>query len=207
MVRKIYDHLAPGGYFELQDPVMPLRSDDGSLAGTALEEWGHTLAEGMGRTGRRVDGSTAWGRHLRHAGFVDVVERRFLWPVSPWCKGKRNKILGALCQANLMDGVPSMGSAVGGNSTLLPTPLTVSITPPCKFYIIWLRETKAASFSSHNGLGCFPYDENAGPLMATNSILILFMTADYGNADLRPPQCWAGAERRSTASSRGRGVT
>lgn len=38
MAQKIFDALAPGGYFELQDPSFPMKSDDGTLEGTALEE-------------------------------------------------------------------------------------------------------------------------------------------------------------------------
>jgi trans-aconitate methyltransferase len=38
MLQKIYDNLAPGGYFELQDPCLPMQSDDGTLEGTPLGE-------------------------------------------------------------------------------------------------------------------------------------------------------------------------
>jgi SAM-dependent methyltransferase len=38
MVKKIFDNLTPGGYFELQDPCLPMRSDDGTLDGTHLGE-------------------------------------------------------------------------------------------------------------------------------------------------------------------------
>jgi len=38
MVQKIFDNLAPGGYFEFQDPCLPMLSDDGTLDGTALNE-------------------------------------------------------------------------------------------------------------------------------------------------------------------------
>lgn len=39
MAQKIFNNLAPGGYFELQDPSFPVKSDDGTLDGTPLEEW------------------------------------------------------------------------------------------------------------------------------------------------------------------------
>lgn len=38
MLQKIYDNLAPGGYFELQDPCLPMLCDDGTLDGTSLGE-------------------------------------------------------------------------------------------------------------------------------------------------------------------------
>lgn len=39
VLQKIYDNLAPGGYFELQDPCLPMLCDDGTLEGTALGEY------------------------------------------------------------------------------------------------------------------------------------------------------------------------
>lgn len=38
IVHKIFENLAPGGYFELQDPCLPMRCDDGTLEGTPLNE-------------------------------------------------------------------------------------------------------------------------------------------------------------------------
>lgn len=38
ILQKIFDNLAPGGVFELQDPSFPMVSDDGTLDGTALNE-------------------------------------------------------------------------------------------------------------------------------------------------------------------------
>jgi len=38
IVQKIFENLAPGGYFELQDPCLPMRCDDGTLEGTPLNE-------------------------------------------------------------------------------------------------------------------------------------------------------------------------
>ncbi len=38
VLQKAYENLEPGGYFELQDPCLPMLSDDGSMNGTQLEE-------------------------------------------------------------------------------------------------------------------------------------------------------------------------
>jgi len=38
IVQKIFENLAPGGYFELQDPTFPMKCDDGTLDGTPLNE-------------------------------------------------------------------------------------------------------------------------------------------------------------------------
>jgi hypothetical protein len=38
MVANIFRSLRPGGYFEFQEPVMPLKSTDGTLEGTSLNK-------------------------------------------------------------------------------------------------------------------------------------------------------------------------
>lgn len=111
MAQKIYDNLAPGGYFELQDPSFPMKADDGTFAGTALEEWNTLLIECMSRIGRNLIDGSNWAQHLRDAGFVDVVEHKILVPVSPWARGKKNKLLGSISQQNMTEGVASMSTA------------------------------------------------------------------------------------------------
>jgi hypothetical protein len=41
-------------------------------------------------------------RYMEEAGFEDVVERRFEWPVGTWAKGERQKRLGALYREDLL---------------------------------------------------------------------------------------------------------
>jgi trans-aconitate methyltransferase len=55
VLSSIFNHLSPGGYFEFQDPIMPLKSIDGTLSGTALDEFQTNCmeaAEKLGRPGR-----------------------------------------------------------------------------------------------------------------------------------------------------------
>ncbi|KAE8442529.1 hypothetical protein EG329_003244 [Mollisiaceae sp. DMI_Dod_QoI] len=111
MAQKIFDNLAPGGYFELQDPSFPMKCDDETFQGAALEEWGSSLVECMSRIGRNLLDTPNWGQYMREAGFIDIVEHRILVPVNPWARGKKNKILGAISQQNLLEGVASMSTA------------------------------------------------------------------------------------------------
>lgn len=111
MAQKIFDNLAPGGYFELQDPSFPMKSDDGTLDGTSLEEWNTMLIQSMTTIGRNLLDGPNWAQHMRDVGFVDVVEHKLLVPVSPWARGKKNKILGAISLQNMTEGVASMSTA------------------------------------------------------------------------------------------------
>ncbi|EON98371.1 putative methyltransferase domain-containing protein [Phaeoacremonium minimum UCRPA7] len=112
MLRKIYDNLEPGGYFELQDPCLPMLSDDGTLDGTELGEWNRLLVEGMSRIGRDLSGSQRWGDYMREAGFEDVTEHRVFVAVNSWPRGQKNKLLGAISLQNLSEGIASLSTAV-----------------------------------------------------------------------------------------------
>lgn len=112
IVQHIWDNLAPGGYFELQDPCMPMRCDDGSMDGTALGEWNRLMDEGMLRTGKDLRGNLEWGRYMREVGFEGVVERHAACAFNTWPRGDKNKLLGAMCCQNLLEGVQSMSLAL-----------------------------------------------------------------------------------------------
>lgn len=112
VLRRAYENLAPGGYFELQDPCLPMRCDDGSMDGTALAEWNRLLDEGMLRTGKDLRDNLNWGRYMREIGFEAVVESRGATAFNTWPRGRKNKILGALSNQNLTEGVQSMSLAL-----------------------------------------------------------------------------------------------
>ncbi|KAG8157081.1 hypothetical protein KVR01_013071 [Diaporthe batatas] len=112
ILRRVWDNLAPGGYFELQDPCMPMRCDDGTMDGTALGEWNRLMDEGMLAVGKDLRGNLAWGAHMRAMGFEGVVERHGVCAFNTWPRGDKNKLLGAMCCQNLLEGVQSMSLAL-----------------------------------------------------------------------------------------------
>lgn len=112
IIRRIYENLAPGGYFELQDPCLPMRCDDGTMDGTALGEWNRLMDEGMLRMGKDLRDNLNWGRYMREIGFEGVVETKGATAFNTWPKGRKNKILGALSNQNLTEGVQSMSLAL-----------------------------------------------------------------------------------------------
>lgn len=112
IIRRIYDNLAPGGYFELQDPCLPMRCDDGTMDGTALGEWNRLMDEGMLRIGKDLRDNLKWGQYMREIGFEGVVESKGATAFNTWPKGRKNKVLGALSCQNLTEGVQSMSLAL-----------------------------------------------------------------------------------------------
>jgi hypothetical protein len=55
-----------------------------------------------------VTNSRHYGRWIQEAGFVDVVERHFYWPLNMWPRGREEKLIGTWAQQNLLDGVEAM---------------------------------------------------------------------------------------------------
>jgi hypothetical protein len=43
--------------------------------------------------------------YIEDAGFVDIVEKSFYWPINQWPRETKYKELGLWCIANLIDGV------------------------------------------------------------------------------------------------------
>ncbi|KAI0132109.1 S-adenosyl-L-methionine-dependent methyltransferase [Xylariales sp. AK1849] len=84
--------LARNGWLEFQDCVFPFRCDDGSWEGTAMQAWNSLVKECMVRAGRRLY-VEEYAQMFRNEGLVNVTERLFIWPVSPWPQGARNEHL------------------------------------------------------------------------------------------------------------------
>ncbi|KAH7413371.1 S-adenosyl-L-methionine-dependent methyltransferase [Cadophora sp. MPI-SDFR-AT-0126] len=97
--------LVPGGYFELQDCIVPFRCIDDTLRGTALDTWTQLIMEGTKRLGKDWTRVRRYREMMVEAGFVDVVERRFEWPVGTWARGRRMKMLGLWYREDLLAGL------------------------------------------------------------------------------------------------------
>jgi trans-aconitate methyltransferase len=92
----IFTHLAPGGYLEQIEPSVIVRSRDGSPLApeTVLGTW-TSQAIGVGKaTGKTFEISEKMASLVKEAGFVDVVEKRFQWPIGSWSSDARLKEIG-----------------------------------------------------------------------------------------------------------------
>lgn len=68
--------------------------------------------EGTKKLGKDWTRVREYKRYLEEAGFVDVIERKYEWPVGTWAKGKRNKMLGAWYREDLLVGLGGFTNAV-----------------------------------------------------------------------------------------------
>jgi SAM-dependent methyltransferase len=112
VIQSAADSLAPGGWLEMQDLVIPMRCVDDSWRGSQLERFNTFFVECAGRAGRDMSYSQRYAPMFRAAGLVDVTELHFAWPSSPWCKGRHLKKLASWFSKDMCDGVEAISMAL-----------------------------------------------------------------------------------------------
>lgn len=105
LIKQAYDALNPGGWIEFQDLNMPFIADDGTDRGTVFEEWNAMFIDACNRWGRDSRWTGKYGQWLIEAGFENVEEHVFKWPIGPWAKDKALKEMGRWNLVNMLDGI------------------------------------------------------------------------------------------------------
>ncbi|KAK5706214.1 hypothetical protein LTR97_001201 [Elasticomyces elasticus] len=105
--RQAYQFLEPGGWLEMQDYGLPVKSADDTHLSTDILRWGELLCEAARNLGRPM-GSEVSGTYkqlMQEAGFVDIETRMFMWPTNSWPRDPFMKELGRWNQVNILDGL------------------------------------------------------------------------------------------------------
>ncbi|KAJ9642346.1 hypothetical protein H2199_004726 [Coniosporium tulheliwenetii] len=111
--KNVYEHLKPGGYFEMQDTNFPMEAIDDTFGeDTALWEWNRLMLKASDTSGRPLSVAHLYKKWMIEAGFVDVVEIKYKWPQNTWPKGKRDKELGMWTLANILEGLQGFSLAL-----------------------------------------------------------------------------------------------
>ncbi|KAF4917434.1 Secondary metabolism regulator LAE1 [Colletotrichum fructicola] len=108
LLKKCFENLKPGGYVELQEAESNIFSADGicergafykslSYVASALEVFGCPFIP--------LDTLTSL---LPEAGFVEVTDRRFIWPLNTWPRDPYLKELGSWSRENLASNTAGM---------------------------------------------------------------------------------------------------
>lgn len=91
--------MTPGGYIEMADLCFPFQCDDESMTkDSALKKWAELILEGTTKIGRPINSAKYYQQQLESAGFVNIVEQKFVWPTNRWPKDKNMKEIGELAQ-------------------------------------------------------------------------------------------------------------
>ncbi|OQE00175.1 hypothetical protein PENVUL_c057G01710 [Penicillium vulpinum] len=95
--QQCYDNIRPGGWIEQLEASPFIECDDDSLpADNILRSWGPTLSACGKRAGRPLGTIDMMQDAFRKAGFVDICEKEYKWPIGPWARDHRYKEAGTV---------------------------------------------------------------------------------------------------------------
>ena len=93
----------------MQDFLLPYASDDDTLsADNSLYRASALCVDAANANGRPNNLAPYYKSYLERAGFVDVVERQFKWPLNEWPKDPYYKELGTWTRENLHHGIEGL---------------------------------------------------------------------------------------------------
>ncbi|RDW57376.1 hypothetical protein BP5796_12826 [Coleophoma crateriformis] len=104
-----FNHLEPGGWFELQDVAFPIMCDDGTLKSDhALQKWSDNMMAAGEIFGRELDIAPRYKTIMENIGFVNVQAILYKWPQNQWPKDRKHKELGMWMMENTVYGVEGL---------------------------------------------------------------------------------------------------
>lgn len=101
-----FRHTKPGGWVEIVEHSVEPTCNDGTMPpGHFYEEWGRTVTTCGERVGKSFRIWEEAKGYMERAGFVDVHEIRYIWPMNGWSSNPRQKEIGRWNQLRLHDGI------------------------------------------------------------------------------------------------------
>lgn len=101
--------LEPGGYLEMEDVGLPVKSDDRTLSDDAwLVKMSHLTVEAAEKFGRPINLAWKYKEMMEAAGFVNVSMNYFKWPSNLWPREKKFKEMGRWNHANIDSGLEGL---------------------------------------------------------------------------------------------------
>ncbi|KAL2070090.1 hypothetical protein VTL71DRAFT_14770 [Oculimacula yallundae] len=101
VIQSAFNALEPGGYLEIQDCVAPWTSVDDTLLGTKLIRFHAKSIAAAASLGRDITQAFKNKAFFEQAGFVDVKEVHYQWPLGTWAKGEKQKIVGEMFREDM----------------------------------------------------------------------------------------------------------
>ncbi|OQE40123.1 hypothetical protein PENCOP_c006G02230 [Penicillium coprophilum] len=107
---RIFDHVKPGGYFEIQESAVWAWSDDGTLKpDSPLVQYLQALNAAGQAMGRELNIYKKLKEWMVSAGFEDVQQYTYLLPYSPWPRDPYLKEIGKYQAVMVQQAVESYG--------------------------------------------------------------------------------------------------
>ncbi|KAL1842264.1 hypothetical protein VTJ49DRAFT_5649 [Mycothermus thermophilus] len=112
-MKRAFDNLNPGGYLELADITFPAMCDDGTLSpDSALLKWNELSVKAADLLNHSIESCKHYKRQMEEAGFVNVVEKLYKWPINSWPKDPKYKEIGAYTEQNFVNGLYGLSVAL-----------------------------------------------------------------------------------------------
>lgn len=102
---EVLNALKPGAWYEQAEISVIPRSDDGTTAGTHLEQWGRLAIECGQKFGKSFSIAEDSASEFKKAGFTNIHYKRFRWPIGTWPKDSKYKTIGAYNRLGWEDGI------------------------------------------------------------------------------------------------------
>lgn len=94
-IDQAFANLTPGGILEMSSVTWPAKLNDGEWPkNSAHKLWMESISEALAKIGRKAECAREYKDQMIAAGFVNVVERVYIWPCNRWPKDARLKELG-----------------------------------------------------------------------------------------------------------------
>jgi SAM-dependent methyltransferase len=108
--RKSFEALAPGGYTQILDPKLPLKSIDDTLDNTSLQKWFKACVKAGEMAGRPWLNVAHYKEWMEDIGFEDVTEVIYHIPINDWPLGSKEKEIGMMLRKDLSTSLSSLKS-------------------------------------------------------------------------------------------------
>ena len=104
---QVYEHLQPGGWVEHLEFSVETSADPSSdkEADKMLTSFSNSVVGAGQKTGMTFHIIRQRGELMEDAGFVDIHEEKFIWPIGPWPKDAYLKDLGRWGERNWSEGI------------------------------------------------------------------------------------------------------
>ncbi|KAL3426807.1 methyltransferase domain-containing protein [Phlyctema vagabunda] len=113
LFKQSFDHTSQGGFFEVADIAFPIMTDDNSFPPeSTLKKWSDLIVEGFAKIGRDLASAINNKGLVEAAGFANVTEVKYKWPLNRWGADPKAKELGMWAHENLSGGIDGISLAV-----------------------------------------------------------------------------------------------
>lgn len=94
LYERVLESLREGGWYEQVEASVEPMSDDGSIQGTVMADWGKVSLEAGEKFGKSLNIVHETEERMKKAGFVNVKYEKRIWPIGGWPKDERLKLIG-----------------------------------------------------------------------------------------------------------------